>query len=143
MDRVFSVQVMVRSYHHYKAILEAAIDAEVLSCEREVGNVLESSLVIAHRRFLHVCATKIINLIFGRKAFIRKFWTRKFWRFPTTSPNSPKFFPTNIFRYTVLVSHYDLKQILALNISSSYIYQRVRHSGWYDLGMSTFCIIFI
>ena len=100
MDRVFSVQAMVRGYHHYKAILEAAIDAEVLSCEREVGNVLESSLVIAHRRFLRVRATKIINLIFGRKAFIRKFWTRKFWRFPT---NSPKFSPTNIFRYTVIM----------------------------------------
>ena len=39
MDNVLSVQAMVRSYHYYKAIWEAAIDGQVFSCKREVGNV--------------------------------------------------------------------------------------------------------
>ena len=39
MDHVFSVQAMVCDYHYYKDIWEAAIDGEVLSCKREVGNV--------------------------------------------------------------------------------------------------------
>ena len=62
MEHVFSVSSTVRGYHHYKAIWNAAIDGEVLSCEREVGNVhdtfavtvkkMESLLVIAHGRFL-------------------------------------------------------------------------------------------
>ena len=39
MDHVVSVQAMVRGFHYYKAIWEAAIDGQVPSCEREVGNV--------------------------------------------------------------------------------------------------------
>ena len=39
MEHVFSVQAIVCVYHYYKAIWDAAIDEEVLSCERKVENV--------------------------------------------------------------------------------------------------------
>ena len=39
MDHVFSIQAVVRGYHYYKSIWEAAINGEVLACKREVGNV--------------------------------------------------------------------------------------------------------
>ena len=129
---VFSVRAMVRGYHYYKAIWEAAIDWQVLSCEREVGNVhdtfaipefaiticLQSQNFLTERSILdqikesclpsqttcqpHMRAIKFINIIFTwHEKFFGKFWTRNLWRFPTNSPNSPKFSPTNIFRYTV------------------------------------------
>ena len=72
MEHVFSIQAVVRGYHHYKAIWDAAIDGKVLSCEKEVGNIhdtlavtvkkMESSLIIAHRRFL-LCAQFFIRCV--------------------------------------------------------------------------------
>ena len=70
MDRVFSVQAMVRGYH-YKAIWEAAIDGEVLSCEREVGNVHDTFAVSVKKDGIIVghCPRKISSLC---SIFIRR-----------------------------------------------------------------------
>ena len=39
----FAVEAMVRGYHIYHLIWDAAIDGEDLSCVREVGNVHDPS----------------------------------------------------------------------------------------------------
>ena len=71
MDHVFSVQAMVRGYHYYKAIWEAAIDGEVLSCEREVGNVHDTFAVSVKKDGIVVghCPRKISSLC---SIFIRR-----------------------------------------------------------------------
>ena len=38
MAFVFSIETVVRGYHVYKEIWEAAIDEVELPCEREIGN---------------------------------------------------------------------------------------------------------
>ena len=75
MDHVFSVQAMVRGYHYYKAIWEAAIDGEVLSCEREVGNVHDTfavgvkkdGIIVGHcpRKISSLCSEDFFTL-FGK-----------------------------------------------------------------------------
>ena len=61
MDHAFSVQAMVCGYHYYKDIWEAAIDGEVLSCEREVGNVHDAFAVAVKKDDIIVghCPQKI------------------------------------------------------------------------------------
>ena len=61
MDQTFSIQAMVRSYHYYKDIWEATIDEEVLSCEREVGNVHDTFAVAVKKDDIIVghCPRKI------------------------------------------------------------------------------------
>ena len=64
MDHMFSIQAMFCGYHYYKAIREAAIDGEVLSCEREAGNVhnafavavKEDDIIVGH------CLQKISSI---------------------------------------------------------------------------------
>ena len=62
---------MVRGYHHYKAIWDAAIDGEVLSCEREVGNVHDTFAVAVKKDGIIVghCPRKISSLC---SIFIRR-----------------------------------------------------------------------
>ena len=56
MDHEFSVQAMVRGYHIYQSIWDAACDGELLNCERQLGNphdisavaVKKGSIVVGH-----------------------------------------------------------------------------------------------
>ena len=41
----FSVQSMVRGYHVYQSVWDAACDGEILPCKREVGNTHDPSSV--------------------------------------------------------------------------------------------------
>ena len=45
MDHEFSVQTIVRGYHIYQSIWDAACDGELLSCERQPGNLHNPSAV--------------------------------------------------------------------------------------------------
>ena len=45
MDHEFSVQAMVRGYHIYQSIWDAACDGELLNCERQLGNPHDPSAV--------------------------------------------------------------------------------------------------
>ena len=71
MDHVFSIQVVVRGYHYYKSIWEAAIDGEVLACEREVGNVHDTFTVSVKKDGIIVghCPRKISSIC---SIFIRR-----------------------------------------------------------------------
>ena len=44
MEHMFSVEVMVHGYHKYQSVWDAPI-SEMLLCEREVGNVHDTSAV--------------------------------------------------------------------------------------------------
>ena len=46
---VFSIESVVRGYHEYKDIWDAAIDGLELSCEREPGNPHDPSAVAVKR----------------------------------------------------------------------------------------------
>jgi len=63
-SRSFSVQAMIRGYHIYKAIWEAAIDGEVLLCEREVRNIHDTFAVTVKKDGVIVghCPQKISSL---------------------------------------------------------------------------------
>ena len=41
----FAIEAMVRGYHVYQSIWDAAIDGENLECFREVGNIHDPSAV--------------------------------------------------------------------------------------------------
>ena len=45
MEYEFSVQAMVRGYHIYQNIWDAACDGELLNCERYIGNPHDPSAV--------------------------------------------------------------------------------------------------
>ena len=63
-SRSFSVQAMIRGYHVYKVIWEAAIDGEVLLCDREVGNIHDTFAVVVKKDGVIVghCPRKISSL---------------------------------------------------------------------------------
>ena len=71
MDHVFSIQAVVHGYHYYKSIWEAAIDGEVLACEREVGNVHDTFAVSVKKDGIIVghCPRKISSIC---SIFIRR-----------------------------------------------------------------------
>ena len=71
MENVFSVQAVVHGYHHYKAIWDIAIDGEVLSCEREVGNVHDTFAVTVKNDGIIIghCSQKISSFC---SIFIRR-----------------------------------------------------------------------
>ena len=64
MDHVFSIQAVVRGYHYYKSIWEAAIDGEVLACKMEVGNVHDTFAVSVKKDGIIVghCPRKISSI---------------------------------------------------------------------------------
>ena len=45
MEYEFSVQAMVRGYHIYQNIWDAACDGELLNCERQIGNPHDPSAI--------------------------------------------------------------------------------------------------
>ena len=45
MEYKFSVQAMVRGYHIYQNIWDAACDGELLNCEKQIGNPHDPSAV--------------------------------------------------------------------------------------------------
>ena len=45
MDHEFSVQAMVRGYHIYQKIWDAAFDGELLHCKRQPGNPHDPSAI--------------------------------------------------------------------------------------------------
>jgi len=63
-SRSFSVQAMIRGYHIYKAIWEAAIDGEVLLCEREVSQYVCSGCE-ERRGYRSALPTKDFFIVFN------------------------------------------------------------------------------
>ena len=48
-DNEFHVEAMVRGYHIYQSIWDAAVNGEVLSCYREVGNTHDPSAIAVRK----------------------------------------------------------------------------------------------
>ena len=59
----FSMQAMVRGYHVFKLIWDAACDDDILPCEREVGNPHNPSSV-AVKKGIVVVGHVLFNYIF-------------------------------------------------------------------------------
>ena len=59
---------MVRGYHNYQSVWDAAVDSEVLNCYREVGNTHDPSAVAVRKDAVIVghipCATYVLCLFF-------------------------------------------------------------------------------
>ena len=48
-DHEFDDEAMLRGYHIYQSIWDAAVDGEVLNCCREVGNTHDPSAVAVRK----------------------------------------------------------------------------------------------
>ena len=71
MEYEFSVQAMVRRYHIYQNICDAACDGELLNCERQIEHPHNFSPVAVKKGTTVVChISRIISTIYS--IFIRR-----------------------------------------------------------------------